>query len=375
MKIEIFQMERMQSTWENLVDYDLSESGVYPVSIRELMEMGFDLEWALDTPLSYSQGNGTPELREALGVIYPGASIDQIEVTNGTSEANFMIALSLLREGDEFALEVPNYMQLWGVPRSFGAQVNKFRLRADCDWEPDWEEFEAAVNPRTRLVYLSNPNNPTGSTLSPQAMERIVRRVEEVDAYLIADEVYLGAEIHRERTPSFWGMSDRVIVTSGLSKAYGIPGVRIGWIVGPESVVTDCWTQHDSITICPNKLSDAIARVAVDPENRSKLYSRGRELLQGNLEIMQGWIGALGDGFEFIPPEAGAICFVRYPGDIASIDLSERIRRRQNTLIVPGTHLGMEGYVRIWMGGQPDYLRAGLERVESELKAALSRPA
>ena len=318
MKIEIFQMERMQSTWENLVEFDLSESGVYPVSLRELMEMGFDLEWALDTPLTYSQGNGTPELREALGEIYPGATVDQIEVTNGTSEANFMVALSLLREGDEFALEVPNYMQLWGVPRAFGAQVSRFSLRADAHWEPDWDEFEAAVNPRTRLVYVSNPNNPTGSVLSRSSMERIVRRCEEMDAYLIADEVYLGAEIHRERTPSFWGMSDRVIVTSGLSKAFGIPGVRIGWVVGPEAIVTECWTQHDSITICPNKLSDAVARIAVQPANRDRLYSRGRDLLQGNLGIMQQWIAGLGDGFEFEPPDAGAICFVRYPGNVPS---------------------------------------------------------
>jgi len=277
MKIETFQMERMQSTFENVVDFDLSESGVYPVSLRELAELGFDVEWALDTPLSYSQGNGTPELREALTGIYTGASIDQIEVTNGTSEANYLLALSQLRQGDEFALEIPNYMQLWGVPHSLGAKVNRFQLRAEASWEPDWEQFEQAVNQQTRLVYVSNPNNPTGSVLSPESMERIVRRCEEMEAYLIADEVYLGAEIHRPRTPSFWGMSDRVIVTSGLSKAYGIPGVRIGWMVGPEYVVNECWTQHDSVTICPSKLSDAIARIAVEPANREKLYGRGRD--------------------------------------------------------------------------------------------------
>ena len=96
-------------------------------------------------------------------------------------------------------------------------------------------------------------------------MQRIVERCEQIGAYLLADEVYLGAEIHCERTRSFWGMSDRVIVTSGLSKAYGIPGVRIGWIVGPTDVIADCWTQHDYLTIGPNKISDAVARVAVQP--------------------------------------------------------------------------------------------------------------
>ena len=187
MKIETFEMERMQSTWENVVDFDLSESGVLPVTLRELSDMGFDLEWALDTPLTYSQSTGTPELRADLARIYPGTTAEDFEVTNGTSEANYLVALSLLQDGDEMALEVPNYMQLWGVPRSLGAKINTFRLRQDENWEPDWEEFERAVNVKTRLVYLSNPNNPTGSVLSAAAMKRIVRRCEQVGAYLLAD--------------------------------------------------------------------------------------------------------------------------------------------------------------------------------------------
>src|SRR6516164_3355389 len=109
MKIETFDMERMQSTWENLVDYDMSESGVRPLALRELMEMGFDLEAFLDQPLGYSQSNGTIELRERIATIYPTASIDQIEVTNGTSEANYLVALSTLRPGDVVAMQVPNY--------------------------------------------------------------------------------------------------------------------------------------------------------------------------------------------------------------------------------------------------------------------------
>jgi len=370
MKIEVFEMERMQSTWENVVDYDLSESGVLPVSLRELSEMGFDLEWALDTPLTYSQSNGTPELREALARIYPGATIDSFEVTNGTSEANYLVALSLLQEGDGFALEVPNYMQLFGVPRSLGAEASTFSLSQEQGWEPDWQDFERAVNPGTRLVYVSNPNNPTGSVLSVSAMERIVRRCEDVDAHLLADEVYLGAEIDHPRTPSFWGMSDKVIVTSGLSKAYGIPGVRIGWIAGPEDLVHQCWSQHDSVTICPNKLSDAVARIAVQEENRDRLYERGRALLQRNRGIFNEWIAGLGGGYSYIPPKAGAIAFMKYSAPTPSLELVERIRKNQSTLIVPGIHLGLEGYLRIWLGGERAYLEEGLRRVAQELGSA-----
>ena len=247
--IELFEMERMQSTWENVVDYDMSESGVRPLTLRELMEMGFDLESFLDVPLGYSQSNGTIELREAIAAHYPGATAEHIEVTNGTSEANYMIALSQLRPGDEVAMEAPNYMQMPGVARSLGATVRTFRLRQDTGWEPDWDEFDRAVTPKTRILYLSNPNNPTGAVLSDEAMTRIAERCDQTGTWLLSDEVYLGAEINRPRTRSFWGLGERVIVTSGLSKAYGIPGVRVGWLVGPPQVASASWTQHDYICL------------------------------------------------------------------------------------------------------------------------------
>jgi aspartate/methionine/tyrosine aminotransferase len=371
MKIDIFEMERMQSTWENVVELDMSESGVRPVSLKELGEMGLDLDGLLAMPLGYSQSNGTVALREELAQVYPGATPDHIEVTNGTSEANYLLALALLREGDEVAFQVPNYMQYGGVPRSFGAKVNTFRLRIDHDWEPDWDEFERAVNPRTRLVYISNPHNPTGSILSEAAMRRIVARCEAVGAYLLADEVYLGAEIFCPRTPSFWGMSDRVIVTSGLSKAYGIPGVRIGWIVGPRDVVAECWSQHDYITIGPNKISDAVARVAV--RNRERLYARTRAILQQNLPVMREWVAGFGDFLTFREPRAGALCLMQYGSPVPSFELCERVRVKQSVLIVPGAHLGLEGYLRIWLGGRPEFLNEGLRRIGIELHSESGR--
>ncbi len=371
MRIETFQMERMQSTWENVVDYDMSESGVRPLTLRELGDMGFDLDGFLDQPLGYSQSNGTIELRERIAAIYPGASIDQIEVTNGTSEANYLIALSTLRAGDVVAMQVPNYMQMWGVSRSLGADVHSFRLRTEGAWEPDWDEFERAVTPKTRLLYLSNPNNPTGSVLSDASMRRIVDRCGHTGTWLLSDEVYLGAEVDGARTKSFWGMSDRVIVTSGLSKAYGIPGVRIGWLVGPASFVDACWSQHDYITIGPNKMSDRIARVAVEAVNRERCYARTRDILRHNLPIARAWLDGFGGRLKWTPPTAGAIGLMKYDADTPSLALADRVRVNQSTLIVPGAHVGLEGHVRIWMGGEEQFLREGLRRIGIELRALL----
>jgi aspartate/methionine/tyrosine aminotransferase len=215
---------------------------------------------------------------------------------------------------------------------------------------------------------LSNPNNPTGSVLSAAAMARIVERCEKTGTWILADEVYLGAEIDRERTTSFWGMSDRVIVTSGLSKAYGIPGVRIGWMVGPRSLVAECWSQHDYLTIGPNKMSDRIARIAVEPANRERCYSRTRAILRHNLPIAREWIGGFGGRLTWREPQAGAIALARYDADIPSVALAERVRINQSTLIVPGSHVGLEGYLRIWLGGREEFLREGLRRIAAELK-------
>ena len=368
MPIELFEMERMQSTWENLVEYDMSESGVRPLTLRELVDMGFDLDSFLDVPLGYSQSNGTVELRERIAAGYAGATVEHVEVTNGTSEANYLIALSQLHPGDDVAMEVPNYMQMPGVARSLGGNVRTFTLREETGWEPDWEEFERAVTPHTQLLYLSNPNNPTGAVLSDDAMKRIADRCTDTGTWLLADEVYLGAEIDRPRTKSFWGLSDRVIVTSGLSKAYGIPGVRIGWMVGPPNVVAACWTQHDYITIGPNKMSDRIARVAVEPKNRERCYERTREILRHNLPIAREWIDSFNGRLTWREPQAGAIALLNYHSATPSLELAERVRTEQNTLIVPGSHVGLEGYIRVWLGGREEFLREGLRRIGAQLQ-------
>jgi aspartate/methionine/tyrosine aminotransferase len=372
--IEPFLMERMQSTWENVVDYDMSESGVRPLTLRELVAMGVDLDALLDQPLGYSQSNGTVGLRERIAAHYPAAALEQIEVTNGTSEANYLVALGLLRPGDVVAMEAPNYMQIPGVARSLGAAVRPFRLRPEAAWEPDWEEFDRAVAPGTRLLYLSNPNNPTGAVLSDDAMARIVCRCEETGTWILADEVYLGAEIDRPRTRSFWGTSDRVIVTSGLSKAYGIPGLRVGWIAGPAAIVETCWTQHDYLTIGPNRLSDRLAQVAVEPEHRERCYARTRGILQHNLPIARAWVARQGGRLTWREPEAGAMAFLRYDGTVPSTALADQVRTSESTLIVPGAHVGLEGYARIWIGGREEFLREGLDRIARAFTPQLLAP-
>ena len=371
MKLEQFAMERMQSTWENLVDFNLSESGVHPLTPRELLAHA-DLGIVLDQPLVYSQSNGTTALRSLIAQQYSGSTADHVEVTNGGSEANYIVSWRLIEPGDEVAMLVPNYMQTWGLVRAFGATVKEWPLIEDREagrWRPDLDALSRVVSDRTRLIIICTPNNPTGARLKPEELDAIGRIADRVGAWVLSDEVYRGAELDGHETASMWGRGERVIVTSGLSKAYGLPGLRIGWIAAPPPFVASTWSYHDYTTIAPGALSDRLARVALDPARRPALLERTRGILRSNLPIIESWLHDHAPTFSWLAPEAGAIVYVRYNYPINSTELVTRLRDEKSVLIVPGDHFGMDGYLRLGFGERPDYLKQGLERLHQLLSA------
>jgi aspartate/methionine/tyrosine aminotransferase len=380
MKLEQFAMERMQSTYENLVEFNLSESGVRPLTPRELVEDAEGLDGLLDQPLVYSQSNGTIELRQAIASLYPGAGIDHIEVTNGGSEANFLATLRLVEAGDEVVMLVPNYMQTWGLSRAFGGVIREWKLVEDHSagkWRADIEALRALVNARTKVIIICNPNNPTGARLTASDLDGIAQVAGEHGAWVLSDEIYRGAELDGVDTASMWGRYDRVIITSGLSKAYGLPGLRIGWVVAPPAVTASLWSYHDYTTIAPGALSDRLARVALQPARRSRLIERTRGILRANFPVLEEWLRADFPGFRWIRPEAGAIVYVRYDHAVNSTLLVTRLREEKSVLIVPGDHFGMDGYLRLGFGEPQGYTREGLRRLRDLLQSLESamRPA
>ena len=366
MKLDQFEMERMQSTWENRVDYNLSESGVHPLKLNELLrdEEIFELT---RVSLGYNQTNGTEELRSIIAQRYPGASAGNILVTNGSAEANFISTWCLIEPGDKIALMLPNYMQIWGIGRAFGADVKPFHLiPTNGRWEVDWDELERAISPGTRLIAVCNPNNPTGAQLNLKHIQTICELAAKTDAWILSDEVYQGAERVGETTPSFWRHHDKVIVVNGLSKVYGLPGLRIGWIVAPPDLIAKLWSYHDYTTICPNPLSDRLARLALSSPNRKRIIERARTIVSNNFAILQAWMEGHDRLFECIPPVAGAIALVSYHLQIKSLDLANRLRQEKSVLVVPGEHFLMENCIRIGFGMESNYLQKALRRV-SEL--------
>jgi aspartate/methionine/tyrosine aminotransferase len=373
MKLEVFEMERFQSVWENRVRHNLSESGVHPMSVEELVGAD-EVPALLRQRLVYVQTNGTSALREAIAALYPGATADNIVVGNGTAEANYVSVWRLVEPGDDVVMMLPNYMQMWGVVRGQGAVVQPWRLREDRDWTADVGELETLVGPKTRLIVVCNPNNPTGSIVSEDAMRAIVRVAEKHGAWLLADEVYRGAERDGRETRSFWGLYDRLLVTCGLSKAYGLPGLRIGWVAGPAATVAELWARKDYLSIAPGALSDVLARKAVQPEVRARILARTRGIVNGNFTVLQEWMRRHENAFRLVPPRAGAIAYPRYSWPIGSTRLTERLRDEQSVLVVPGDQFGMDGFLRIGLGNEPEDLRAGLERIDRVLGSLGAAP-
>ena len=368
MNIETFKMERMQSTWENVVAYNLSESGVHPLTLREFLSPA-EIEDLARTPLGYTQSNGTEELRDRIRAFYPGLGQGGVLVTAGSSEANFLLMWSLIERGDEVVFELPNYMQMWGLMRGFGAKVRPLRLREELGWQPDLDELGKVVTPKTKIIVVTNPNNPTGSVLSEASMAAIVSRADKVGAWIVADEVYQGAELSGVRTKSFFGMYDKVLAVNGLSKAYGLPGLRIGWIAGPEEVISKTWPYHDYTTISPSAMSDRLAAKVLTPDVRERILGRTRGILNANFPVLDRWLKAQEGLFSFRPPDAGAICYARYGLKINSTELVERLIREKSVLVVPGDHFEMDGYLRFGYGPEEGYLLAALDRVADTLRA------
>jgi hypothetical protein len=225
--------------------------------------------------------------------------------------------------------------------------------------------LERMMSPRTKLIVICNPNNPTGARFEASDLDRIAAVADRHGSWILSDEIYRGAERDGRETPSIWGRSDRVIVSSGLSKAYALPGLRIGWLVGPPSRIASLWSYHDYTTIAPGALSDALARHALEPARRERILTRTRGILNRNYPIIARWLDDQSGRFSYVPPDAGAIAYTRYRCDpwINSTDLVTRLRLENQVLVVPGDHFGMDGYLRIGFGDESGHLRAGLERL------------
>ncbi|HEV2124349.1 MAG TPA: aminotransferase class I/II-fold pyridoxal phosphate-dependent enzyme [Chloroflexota bacterium] len=349
MQIPIFELERFQSLYEHSVDFNLSESGVHPLTTRELAQ-GDDLSWLLDVRLGYTQTNGPVQLRERIAELYPSANLENVLVTTGTIEANFLCTWRLLAPGDELVYMLPNYVQIGGIAETLGVEVKPFYLQESAGWQPDLAALERLITPRTKMIAVCNPNNPTGALLSRESRSKIIALAEKANAWLLVDEIYRGAEHSGKLTESFFGSYERTIVTGGLSKAFGLPGLRIGWVLGPPDLVESLWAAKDYSSITAATLSYELATYALEPAKRAWLMKRNLGITANNLRVLQTWIADHDGLLSLAPPKAGAMAFVRYRLELPSLELADKLHREKSVLVVPGEHCDMDNFLRLGYG-------------------------
>ena len=360
-----FMLERELGIWEHSVEYNLSESGVHPMSTAELL--GNDprlIEEFLEVELNYPPTNGSPELRERIAALYKGAKADDVIVTTGAAQANFTSILTALDPGDEIVVMLPNYMQVWGTAVNLGLKVKTFSLKEELGWGFDIDEFHKTVSKNTKLIAICNPNNPTGHIMTEDERKAVIAAAGKVGAWILSDEVYAGAEHNTdEETPSLWGQHDRVLGVGSLSKAYALPGLRLGWVVSNAEMAQNIWARQDYITICSTILANKLAAYALSPEVRPRIIDRTRKYARRGFSNLNNWVKAHDDILSVIPPDAAAIGFVHYNLEINSSELVNRIIKEQNTFIVPGDHFGMDHYLRISYGLPDEYVNEALKRI------------
>jgi aspartate/methionine/tyrosine aminotransferase len=322
------------------------------------------IENFLATSLHYPQTNGSIELRDRIAELYPGATRDNIVVTTGAAQANFTSILTLMDPGDEIVVMLPNYMQIYGVAKNYRLKVQSFSLTEELGWGVDLDELKSVVSKKTVLIAVCNPNNPSGHIMTHDERRALVEAADKVGAWILADEVYAGAEHHTDDvTPSFWGEYDRVLAIGSLSKAYALPGLRVGWVVAPEKTASEIWARQDYITISATMLGNKLATYALSADVRAKLLDRTRKYLRGGYSNFERWCNEHAELISLTPPDAAAIAFVRYHRQANSSEIVKRLIHEEDTYVVPGDHFGLDHHLRISYGLSEEYVNEGLRRI------------
>jgi aspartate/methionine/tyrosine aminotransferase len=373
-RIEPFQLERWMTKYEVDITWDIAESGIYPMSSRELLELlprdkrESELERLLDLRLGYSEACGSAELRGLIAATYENTSPDNILITTGAIEANFLLFNELLSAGDHLVAVSPAYQQLHSVAKAIGCEVALWTLRDEGEFRFDLNDLRALVTPETRMIVVNSPHNPTGAMLSKEQLEEIYTLAEELDAWVLSDEAYRWLDLPGSPplAPPMRNLGTRAISTGTFSKPFGLPGLRIGWIAAPEDVVRRCWGLRDYISLSPGKLNDALAVLAF--RHRDQIVERTRRIVAENIPFATRWFAENVDLVSWTPPQGGILALMKYKLDLPSLELANRLAEDYSVMLAPGSAFGYEGYLRIGVGNTPALFAEGLRQTERCLR-------
>ena len=370
MHIEPFGVEIWMNEWETKCEWNLAETCVESLTIDELLELtgrnNSDLSRLLPLKMTYGEIKGSDRLRSAITSLYQRQAVDNIIVTHGTIGANMLVHKAVVSPGDRVVAVVPSYQQHYSIPASIGAEVCHLKLSEENNFLPDLDALRALTKPGTRLIALTNPNNPTGALIDSPMLEEIAGIARAVGAYVLCDEVYRGTDQEGSgTTQSIADIYEKGISTAGMSKAYSLAGLRLGWVCAPKEVVEAVSIHRDYDTISVGILDDHFATLAL--EHRDKLLARSQAITRGNLAVLEQWIDHQ-DRMSWVKPRSGTTALLKYDLPTASREFCVELLRMTGVLLTPGVVLDMEGYVRIGYANTPKILKQGLAKVSWFLK-------
>jgi len=372
MDIKTFKVERWINTYENDADYEIAETDAKPFTIKELLSLG-DFEdlkkQLLNLKLGYNPTTGSKELREAVASLYGNAELENVLITTGAIEADYLVANSLVNPGDTVIVQFPAYQALYSTAEARGANVKYWKMKLESGFEPDIDELLELIDENTKLIVLNIPHNPTGAVISETQLKTILGWAEEQDFYVLCDEVYHELKLNKGIVPSYGrSLSKRAISVGSMSKAYGLSGLRLGWIVGPEDSIKKCWAYKDYTSISNTPLSDFLATFALI--NQQKVMKRNLAIARKNFKTLLKWFKQHENFFEYTIPKAGLLCFPKIKNiPLTSEELCKKVFYEKKLLIVPGECFDMPGHLRIGFGGDSKNFETGLVILSDYIKS------
>ena len=347
-------------------DLDLGSSGVQSFSLAELRELLNIPQTELDSIVfDDSRTLGDPKLRAAIAKHWGESDPERVMVTNGSTEANYLIMNALLLPGDEVVVLDPLYQQLYGIAEAIGCRLLRWPLRVENGFAPDMKDLRRVISPRTRMVIVNFPHNPTGASIDLRQQNELIDIVADAGAYLVWDAAFAELTFKGAPLPPPGRRYERSISFGTLSKAYGLPGLRVGWCVAPQHVLARCAVLRDYVSLHLSPLVELIARRAI--EQARVLVGIRLKQLRTNLEIVSEWIERQHGLVEWTPPLGGACGFVRLPFVNDVEEFCRQFARQHRVLLVPGVCFGYPQFVRLGFGSSSNDLKEGLRRFEEML--------
>ncbi len=375
MQIKPFGVEIWMNQYETQCAYNLAETCVESLTVAQLLDLagkrGAILDELLPLKLTYGAIEGSERLRGNIASLYTRQKPENVTITHGAIGANALLYATLVEPGDRVISVLPTYQQHYSIPESLGADVQVHKLREENGFLPDLDAIARLITPNTKLIALTNPNNPTGSLMDRAMMQRLADLAARAGAYVLCDEVYRGVDqVGDTLTVSMADLYERGISTGSMSKAFSLAGLRLGWIVGPKDLIHAVSIHRDYNTISVGMLDDHFASIAL--EHRDAILARNRAIVRGNLAILDKWV-VEEPAISYVKPKGGTVTLLKYGFDLPSRDFCVRLLEAEGVMFTPGSALDMEGYVRIGYANNRAVLEEGLPRVSRFLRTLNSK--